>query len=213
MANNLSEGTLSRPASTRWIWLSLIPLGLGAWAPIYGGVRARRTSWWALGICWSLITISGWAISVASNGDAASGGALIVIGWIGAIATSFTVRTAYAREMGSDFQAAVTSAEERMAEQDRARRLAKERPRIAREVGIGRPDLPNTHHAGLIDMNNAPAAALMELPGVNETLATRITEARAVTNGFSSVEDLGAALDLEGKLVEDLRDRVVFLPR
>jgi hypothetical protein len=32
-------------------------------------------------------------------------------------------------------------------------------------------------------------------------------------HGFSSVEDLGAALDIDGNVVEDLRDCVVFLPR
>jgi DNA uptake protein ComE-like DNA-binding protein len=32
-------------------------------------------------------------------------------------------------------------------------------------------------------------------------------------DGFSSVNDLGNVLDLDGHAVERLRDRVVFLPR
>ncbi|MGZ4268081.1 MAG: hypothetical protein ACXVFN_05160 [Solirubrobacteraceae bacterium] len=28
--------------STGWAWWSLLPLGFGAWTPIYAGARARR---------------------------------------------------------------------------------------------------------------------------------------------------------------------------
>ena len=196
-----------------WVWLSLIPLGLGAWAPIYAGVRARRPRWCALGALWCAITLAGWILANAENGKAGPGGLLLIVGWTGAIASSFALRTEYRQVVGSPFEAAVAGAEEHVAERDQARRLAHERPAVARELGIGRPDLPNAQAAGLVDVNNAPAHALESLPGVDDALATRIVEARAETHGFSSLEDMGAALDLDGDLVDDLRDRVVFLPR
>jgi DNA uptake protein ComE-like DNA-binding protein len=80
-------------------------------------------------------------------------------------------------------------------------------------MGVGRPDLPGSTDAGLIDVNNASVSALLKLPGVDDELATRLAEVRAQVGGFSSVEDLGATLDLDGNLVEGLRDRAVFLPR
>jgi DNA uptake protein ComE-like DNA-binding protein len=80
-------------------------------------------------------------------------------------------------------------------------------------MGVGRPDEPGAFDAGLVDVNNAPATTLLRLPGIDDSLATRIVETRAQTNGFSSLEDLGAVLDLPGDLVERLRDHVVFLPR
>jgi DNA uptake protein ComE-like DNA-binding protein len=55
--------------------------------------------------------------------------------------------------------------------------------------------------------------ALLELPGVDGDVATQIVETREQVDGFSSLEDLGATLDLDGDLVEQLRGRVVFLPR
>lgn len=195
-----------------WVWLSLIPLGLGSWAPIYAGSRARKRQWLALGALWSLITIAGWVAAIASDGGAA-GGLLIILGWAGAVATSFAIRDRYRQALGSPFETAVLSAEDRLAERERARRLARERPALALEMGIGRPDLPNAQPAGLVDLNNAPAAAIARLPGVDDALATQIVRARSDTHGFSSVEDLGVALDLDGHLVEDLRDCVVFLPR
>lgn len=189
-----------------------MPLGLGAWAPIYAGTQARNRRWSALGALWTLITLSGWVLAAANHGGA-GGGLLIILGWAGAIATSFSIAPAYRRAIGSPLDAAVVTAESRLAERDRARRLALQQPALAREIGVGRPDLPNAQDAGLVDVNNAPAAVLAKLPGVDDALATRIAEARAATHGFSSVEDLGAALDLDGDLVEDLRDRTVFLPR
>jgi DNA uptake protein ComE-like DNA-binding protein len=55
--------------------------------------------------------------------------------------------------------------------------------------------------------------ALVDLPRVDGDLATRIIEAREKVNGFSSLEDMGIAMDLSGDVVEALRGDVVFLPR
>jgi hypothetical protein len=67
--SNASDGDLR----ASWVWLSLIPFGLGAWAPLYAGVRARNRRWCALGAVWSAITLAGWIVAVASHG-APSGG-------------------------------------------------------------------------------------------------------------------------------------------
>jgi hypothetical protein len=196
-----------------WAWLSLIPLGLGAWAPLYAGVRARNRRWCALGAVWSAIALAGWIVAVASR-SSTLGGFLIILGWAGAIASSFTLRASYKPlVVGSAFDAALIGGEGRLRERERARRLARDRPALAQEIGIGRPDLPNAQDAGLIDINNAPAAVLARLPGVDDVLASKIAEAREASHGFSSIEDLGLALDLDGYLVEGMRDRVVFLPR
>jgi DNA uptake protein ComE-like DNA-binding protein len=195
------------------VWLSLIPMGLGAWAPAYAGARAQNRRWLSLGILWSLIALAGWIAAVSSNGHSGLAGGLIILGWVGAIATSFAIRSAYAQQLGSSFHAAISGAEERLAERQRARRLCTENPRLAREMGVGRPDLPGSQDAGLVDVNSAPAAVIGRLPGIDDELATRIVEARAETQGFTSVEDLGATLDLDGDLVEGLRAQAVFLPR
>lgn len=195
-----------------WVWLSLIPFGLGAWAPAYAGVRANNRRWCMLGAVWSLIALAGWIVAIATHGGAA-GGLLIILGWAGAIASSFAIRGAYRQLVSSPFETAVVGAHERLTERDRARRLARDRPALARELGVGRPDLPNAQDAGLVDINNAPTAVLASLPGLGDALARRIVETRAGTPGFSSIEDLGLALDLDGNLVEGLRDNVVFLPR
>jgi hypothetical protein len=166
----------------------------------------------ALGAVWSLIAVAGWVVAIATNG-AGAGGLLIILGWAGAVATSFAVRDRYRELLGSPFETAFLGAEGRLADRDRARKLALERPALALEMGIGRPDLPNAQSAGLVDVNNAPARVIARLPGVDDALAQQVVHAREDVHGFSSVEDLGAALDLDGNAVEDLRNCVVFLPR
>jgi DNA uptake protein ComE-like DNA-binding protein len=75
------------------------------------------------------------------------------------------------------------------------------------------PDVRGARHAGVVDVNNAPVEALLELPGVDATLAQRIVDVRQDINGFSSVHDLGHVLELDAHLVERLTDRAVCLPR
>jgi Helix-hairpin-helix motif len=195
-----------------WVWASGAPLGLGAWAPIVPGGQLRRKGWMALGALWVLVTLAGWAGAVTNDGGAGAG-LLIILGWCGAIATSLSIRPAYLREASSSFVEAREAAERRLDERRDALRLAAEQPELALELGIGRPDRPGAQAGGVVDVNNASLEALRELPGINDGVARRIVALRTELNGFSSVHDLGALLELDGHAVERLRERVVFLPR
>lgn len=208
---------LDRPRG-RWPWLSLLPIGLGAWVPIYAGVKARVRTWIALGTFWSAVAVAGWVVSATSSQhghhvDSSMAGLLIILAWVGAAVTTFMIRGAFERRMQSPLLGAEEQAETRLRDRQKALRIAQANPALAREMGVGRPDLRGSVDAGLVDVNNAPASALMTLPGVDAALATQIVEGRAEVRGFSSLEDLGIALDVAGDVVEGLRGRVVFLPR
>jgi hypothetical protein len=107
----------------------------------------------------------------------------------------------------------VHEAETRLRNRERALRLARENPSLALEAGIGRPDIRGAFHGEVIDVNNASAGALASLPDIGHRLALRIVGVRTRVGGFSSLEDLGLVLDLNGDQVERLRGLVVFLPR
>ena len=196
-----------------WVWTSAAPLALGAWAPIVPGRQLRRPRWVALGALWSAVALVGWVLAVTTDGDSGLGGLFIIVGWVGATATALTIRPSYVAATTSSLRRGLTAAEQRLQERREAQKLALQRPEVALEVGIGRPDRPGAEAAGLVDVNNAPLSVLLGLPGVDDALATRIVEARAQINGFSSVQDLGSVLDLDAYAVERLEDLVVFLPR
>jgi hypothetical protein len=199
------------------VYISLIPIGLGAWAPVYAGLKARKRLWTLLGVLWTAIVVAGFI----KNGTSRSGhhgsddlaGFLIILGWVGAIATSFIIWGPYDRLMASPLTTATEVGELRLQERERALQIARENPALAQEIGIGRPDKQGATDAGLVDLNNVPVTALLALPGVDGETATQIIEGREKVGGFSSLEDMGAALDLDATLIEGLRGHVVFLPR
>jgi Helix-hairpin-helix motif len=199
---------------SRWPYISLIPIGFGAWAPIYAGVKAREPKWVALGALWTAMIVVALILSSGhGHGEDGLVGALAIIAWVGGIATSFSIRGAYEQQMGSPMLRAAEVGEQRLRDREQAQRIARDNPALAREMGIGRPDVAGAADAGLVDVNNASVTALLTLTGVDGDVATEIVEAREKVHGFASLEDMGAALDLDGNLVDGLRGAVVFLPR
>ncbi|WP_433468374.1 ComEA family DNA-binding protein [Spirillospora sp. CA-128828] len=95
---------------------------------------------------------------------------------------------------------------------DKARELAAADPGLAKELRIGRPDLPRQYNdGGLIDVNHAPAEVLTLLPGITPELADRIERVRAETGGFMSAEELSAVAGLPPALTGDVADYAVFI--
>jgi DNA uptake protein ComE-like DNA-binding protein len=209
----MSDSAMGRDQPSRWPYISLVPIGLGAWAPIYAGVKARRPAWILLGVLWCVIVVAGFILSSRHHGTDDLAGGLIIIGWVGAIGTSFSIRAIYDRQMASPLLEATEAGQRRLDERAKALRIARQNPALAQEIGIGRPDKPGAAAAGLVDVNNASVTALLTIPGLDGDVATQIIEARQKVGGFSSLEDMGAALDLDGDLVEGMRGQVVFLPR
>jgi competence ComEA-like helix-hairpin-helix protein len=79
-------------------------------------------------------------------------------------------------------------------------------------MGVGRPDRDG-FAGGLVNLNNARASEIEELPGVTREVADRIVVMREEVGGFSSLEDLAHVLDLPVALVDRIRADVVVLPR
>jgi DNA uptake protein ComE-like DNA-binding protein len=209
---------LERRRSNRWAFISLLPFGLGAWAPILGGVQHARRSWIVWGTIWTLVAVAAWVLlAIFPNGNGggnSAAGGMLILAWVGPAATSFALR---AGDRDPDALTNLERAEAagRIALRDRAhaREIAVHNPSLALEIGIGRPDREGATDGGVVDLNNAAPSILTTLPGVDEALATQIVEARGRVDGFSSVEDMGAVMNLDAPVVERLRERAVFLPR
>jgi DNA uptake protein ComE-like DNA-binding protein len=85
-------------------------------------------------------------------------------------------------------------------------------PGRARALGIGRPDVDGAYDGGVVDLNQASEEAIARATGVDKEIVARIVANREDLGGYRSVEELGALLDVPAHVVDDLRDRAVFLP-
>lgn len=106
--------------------------------------------------------------------------------------------------------AAVLAARTRRAN---ARRIAATDPRMARELCIGRPDLPRRYDdGGLVDLDTAPASALAHMCGIDLAIAQEIVGARIPGVPLAAVDDLFTRLDVPYELWDRIRDRGVVIP-
>jgi Helix-hairpin-helix motif len=113
---------------------------------------------------------------------------------------------------GVDNEKAIEQVRRDRALRHKARELAAGDPKLARELRIGRPDLPRQYNdGGLVDVNHAPAEVLTLLPGVTPELALVIERVRAETGGFMSAEELAALAGLPPTLTGELADYAVFV--
>jgi len=204
----------SRFRGKAWLLLCL-PVGLTTWAAFfYVGIRARRRRWLAWAAVYAAM-LTGWLVldAPANPGNTAQGVAavLALITWIGGGVHALVISNDAVRRIHGSEDPRLEAAETRIERRAAGRQLLTSKPALAREVGVGRPDVPGADDYGLVDINHCPANALTRLPGINEELAARIVSERAQAGGFSSVEDLGVLLDLPPSTVDGLRDTAVFL--
>jgi len=109
-------------------------------------------------------------------------------------------------------RAAVEEAKARARRRQEARALAAQNPMMARELLIGRPDIPGRQYddGGLIDVNSVPATELARL-GIDPQTAQRIVQLRAQTGGFTSAEELAMLADLPPHLLPNLLEYGLYL--
>jgi DNA uptake protein ComE-like DNA-binding protein len=200
----------------RWVLASFIPIGWLTWLGLgYAGFRAKRPLWVAIGVAYGLIAAA--ALVVTSLDDNITGteddlGYLAMFfGWGAGIVHSLVIRKAYLRRLAILDDPALQAARIAQERQAYVRELAQSDPQLAREAQIGRSG--GFDEGGVVDVNHAPVEDIADLPRIDAATARRIVVVRADLGGFSSLEDLGMTMDLPGDIVEDLRGRVVFLPR
>ncbi len=84
---------------------------------------------------------------------------------------------------------------------------------MARELRIGRPDLPRYYDdGGLVDLNSAPAEAIAGICQIPLSVAEQITAARDVVGRFGSVTEALVDARLIGDAADIIADRALVLP-
>ena len=211
------EGGRSRIGLRDW-WLLLPPLSIGVltWAAFfYAGTRARRRDWlvWAAVYLGVLLAAFGIDAAVGEKDWSSTLAGLVLFALAGGgLAHAVAIRRPFYATTGDYAAPQYELAERRLAAREQGRKLARKEPAKARQLGIGRPDLPDSFHAELVDLNSAPPTVIASVAGVAMTAAERVVAIRAGTTGFSSVEDMDLMVDLDPAELGRLRDAGVCVP-
>ena len=207
------ETRRNRKADSWWVLLA-VPLGLTTWAAfLYAGLRTKRKSLLGFAALYGA-TLAGWLVLDAGNarGTAAAGGAALwVVTWIGGLVHALAIRRTVAIDLGIAESPAMLRAARDVERRAYGRELLQKNPALARQVGVGRPDLPTSDSYGLIDVNHASSATLATLPGMSDELAGRVAGFCAEGGSFVSVEDLGLFLELPAAAVDATREQAIFI--
>jgi len=108
-------------------------------------------------------------------------------------------------------QRALAAARDRIERRKEARHLLARDPDLAREMRIGRPDLPRDYDdGGLVDVNHVPPAVLAAQLGLAQGEVTDVLAARDKLGKFTSADELCAYTELSPDRVDELRDLMIF---
>jgi DNA uptake protein ComE-like DNA-binding protein len=93
-----------------------------------------------------------------------------------------------------------------------ARAIVAGDPALARELRIGRPDLPRQFNdGGLVDVNHVPNQVLVEWLGLSSAEADQVVEGRERLGGFSSAAELCAFTEIPDATIDPVQERLLFL--
>jgi hypothetical protein len=225
-----------------WLWVgrwyfvvTLASAGLLAWVPfVHAARRLRRRSdavWaGAYGIAAAVVGVLLALNPTDAQGDPVAGGQVVsALGgflMLAVMAGACVQQTSLRREVyfttpvapvdtllvpvGTDpALAAALAARDR---RETARALAARDPLIARDLRIGRPDLPRTYDdGGLVDLNSAPAAVIGEICDLTADVAAHIVDTRTACGGYLVLDDVFTMADIPVSTWEVVRDRGVVI--
>ncbi len=118
----------------------------------------------------------------------------------------------YARESAKRPDPAVAAVSLARAKRAAARALAERDPLMARELRVGRPDLPRQYDdGGLVDLNDAPAEVIADGCRVPLAMARAVVAARERLGRFTSVDEVLVYADVDAASAECVRDKGIVL--
>lgn len=184
----------------------------GFLAPVpfaHAAVRLRQRRLWTVTAAYAIGVVVLFTFSASregSWGDAVFGTALFALMIVGTI-HAFVLRGRVFAPL-PPAQPALAASKRR----EEARAIATRDVALARELRIGRPDLPRQFDdGGLVDVNHVPARVLVDRLGLSPVQAGQVVETRERLGGFASPEEFIGCSELSDATANTLRDRLLFL--
>jgi hypothetical protein len=217
------------------LWYPAVPLltlGLLTFLPfLHAAIRLRRPWLWLATVTFALVAAG--VFYVSGQPDGAVPGAIdavFVVAVLGSMVVGITVLTRLRHEVynlgehqrpasslstaptpngAPAVDPAVQQVLQARAKRDQARDLAAADPLMARELRIGRPDLPRDYDdGGLVDIASAPETVIAHVLELTPEQAAGIVAIRDTAIG---VDDLFSLTDLPVSTWDRVRDRAIII--
>lgn len=212
----------SHPSSATSILWALAPLFTCGFAtPFtigYGAARLKSRALATAAVIYGLGMLVFWFGAALDEGALAP---LMLLGymgnWVGGTVHSFIIRRKVFGLPGAEppmsaNERAIALAQHRRNLRQQARELAKNDPLLAKELRIGRPDLPREYDdGGLVDVNHAPVEVIATVPGMTLELAQKVVDMRDDVGAFVSAEEVSATVGLPPQITADLAEYTIYL--
>jgi hypothetical protein len=207
-----------------FVWAFLPVLSFGFLAPfpiIHAAFKLRTWTLWAASAVYTAAEILAWSATMTvTSGPVETAEVSDPPVWAGVLLMGLiVVPTIHALTLrGRVFEPrpqhpAIVAALQARQRREEAKAIAGRDVNLARELRIGRPDLPRQFDdGGLVDLNHVPTPVMVQVLGLSEADAAQVIEARDRIGGLSSAEELIAYTELSPALLDGIRERLLFLP-
>jgi hypothetical protein len=197
------------------LWALIPALSLGLLAPVpfaHAAIRLKQRRLWAVTAAYAVVWLVEVVLAAGPEGgwrDTVLGVATFALMVVGTV-HAFLLRGRVFAPPATDPVIAAAFATRQRREQARA--IATRDLALARELRIGRPDLPRQFDdGGLVDVNHVPAQVLVQRLGLSVAQADKVVQARERLGGYAGPQELVASGELPEATVNTLRDRMLFL--
>jgi hypothetical protein len=224
---NVPDVRSRKPSAWAGSWyfvVTILSVGLLAWLPfVHAARRLHRRYVMVLALVYGTLSLLLFILLALTPADLAdhtgdvtatiSGLLMFAVVIAACVQQALVRKEVYAvpvvRPVDPALAAALSARERRTA----ARQLVANDLLLAGDLHIGRPDLPHTYDdGGLVDLNNAPAAAIAQACGLNPQVAESIVATRTTCGGFLTVDDVLTMVDVPISAWDLVRDRAIVLP-
>lgn len=210
-----TRNPLVRLATIMWVLIPLLTLGLLAFVPFaHAAAKLQHRRLWLVAACYAVVAVGLFGPLADASNTSDLGAALFTAAWFALIVGSTVHALVLRRRVFSPpaVQPAMAAALADRELRQQARAIVAGDPALARELRIGRPDLPRQFNdGGLVDVNHVPNQVLAERLGLSPAEAARVVEARERLGGFSSAAELCAFAEVPDATIDLVQERLVFL--